>query len=212
MTPHTTRAGTPSRSRIDSISACITQWCPGPCAMIATRQAVATTLGRISVSSTVARSVCSFIARSSSGVTRCIRTRALWNVNLSSGRTRSRLRSSWGTSVSIVVLELGTIRPTRCNDFIVGQHPTRRRSQPRRDRRASRSSPWALPLCRPAGALKPDLTSELATGIFWTVASPETYDALVMRPGWTPRSRRLASASRDARRLSQVARSDRHEA
>jgi hypothetical protein len=99
--------------------------------MIATRQAVATTLGRISVSSTVARSVCSFIARSSSGVTRCIRTRALWNVNLSSGRTRSRLRSSWGTSVSIVVLELGTIRPTRCNDFIVGQHPTRRRSQPK---------------------------------------------------------------------------------
>lgn len=38
----------------------------------------------------------------------------------------------------------------------------------------------------PAGALKPDLTSELATDIFWTVASPETYDALVTQRGWTP--------------------------
>lgn len=38
----------------------------------------------------------------------------------------------------------------------------------------------------PAGTLKPDLTSERATDIFWTVASPETYEALVRRRGWTP--------------------------
>ena len=86
--------------------------------MIATRQAVAITFGRMSASSAVARSVCAFIARSCSGVTCCIRTRELWNVKLCSGRARSRSRSKRGTSVSIVVFELGTIRPTRCDDFI----------------------------------------------------------------------------------------------
>jgi hypothetical protein len=95
--------------------------------MIATKQAVATTFGRISASSVVARSVCAFIARSSSGVTCCIRTLALWKANLSSGRARSRARNSAGTSVSIVVFELGTIRPTRWNEFIVEQHPSDRR-------------------------------------------------------------------------------------
>lgn len=38
----------------------------------------------------------------------------------------------------------------------------------------------------PAGTLKPNLTPELAADIFWTVASPETYEALVLRRRWTP--------------------------
>jgi hypothetical protein len=45
--------------------------------MIATRHAVATTSGRRSASSVVARSVSSFIARNASGVTSSIRRRAL---------------------------------------------------------------------------------------------------------------------------------------
>jgi hypothetical protein len=36
-----------------------------------------------------------------------------WNVNVSDGRSRSRARSIAGISVSIVVLELGTICPMR---------------------------------------------------------------------------------------------------
>ena len=40
----------------------------------------------------------------------------------------------------------------------------------------------------PAGTLKPRLTPELATDIFWTLASPETYEALVQRRGWTPQA------------------------
>ena len=40
----------------------------------------------------------------------------------------------------------------------------------------------------PAGTLKKDLTPELAADIFWTVASPETYEALVARRGWTPQA------------------------
>ena len=38
----------------------------------------------------------------------------------------------------------------------------------------------------PAGTLKPDLTPALAADVFWAVASPETYEALVVRRGWTP--------------------------
>lgn len=38
----------------------------------------------------------------------------------------------------------------------------------------------------PAGTLKPDLTSTLAADVFWAVAGPETYEALVVRRGWTP--------------------------
>ena len=38
----------------------------------------------------------------------------------------------------------------------------------------------------PAGTLRKDLTPEVAADIFWTVASPETYEALVARRGWTP--------------------------
>lgn len=38
----------------------------------------------------------------------------------------------------------------------------------------------------PPGTLKPHLTPELAADIFWTVASPETYEALVLRRRWTP--------------------------
>jgi hypothetical protein len=53
-----------------------------------------------------ARAVCSFIRRSSSAVTLFIRIRDEWNVNPS----RPRIA---GTSVSIVVFELGTISPTR---------------------------------------------------------------------------------------------------
>lgn len=40
----------------------------------------------------------------------------------------------------------------------------------------------------PAGTLKKDLTPEPAADIFWTVASPETYEALVARRGWTPQA------------------------
>lgn len=40
----------------------------------------------------------------------------------------------------------------------------------------------------PAGTLKPDLSPEVAADIFWTLASPETYDALVLRRGWTPQA------------------------
>ena len=87
--------------------------------MIATRHAVATTSGRRSASSAVARAVSSFMARSASGVTSSIRRRALWKENVSSGRTRSRARRSAGTSVSIVVFELGTSSPTRCIAVIV---------------------------------------------------------------------------------------------
>ena len=53
------------------------------------------------------------IARSSSGVTCCIRMRAEWTVNRSCGRTCARIGSMAGISVSIVVLELGTMSPTR---------------------------------------------------------------------------------------------------
>jgi len=91
----------------------------GPCAMIATRQTVATTSGRMSASSVVARSVCAFIARSSAGVTSSMRKRALWKVNRSLGRSRSRSRRSVGTSVSMVVFELGTSIPMRCIAFIL---------------------------------------------------------------------------------------------
>ena len=63
---------------------------------------------RASASSTAAREVCSFIERSSSGVTLRMRMRLEWNVKCS-----SRSRRSAGISVSIVTLELGTIRPRR---------------------------------------------------------------------------------------------------
>jgi hypothetical protein len=43
-----------------------------------------------------------------------MRRRALWNENVSSGSTRSRERRSAGTSVSIVVFELGTSSPILC--------------------------------------------------------------------------------------------------
>jgi hypothetical protein len=59
------------------------------------------------------RSVWAFIARSSSGVTCCIRMRPTWTVKRSCGRTCPRMRSMAGISVSIVVLELGTMSPTR---------------------------------------------------------------------------------------------------
>src|SRR5215211_692460 len=87
--------------------------------MIATRQALATTCGRMSASSVVARSVSAFIARSASRVTCSMRTRALWKVKVSCGRSRSRSRRSEGTSVSMVVFELGTISPMRCIPFMV---------------------------------------------------------------------------------------------
>lgn len=38
----------------------------------------------------------------------------------------------------------------------------------------------------PVGTFKPDLTPEMAADIIWTVASPETYEALVVRRCWTP--------------------------
>src|SRR5215211_9030055 len=75
----------------------MTRCCFGPCAMIATRQAVATTLGRMSASSVVARSVCAFIARNSSGVTCCMRTRAVegeavsWPLALACAQQRGNL-------------------------------------------------------------------------------------------------------------------------
>jgi hypothetical protein len=50
------------------------------------------------------------MAVSSACVTSFIRIRLLWNVNVSSPFWRA---SRAGISVSIVVLELGTIRPTR---------------------------------------------------------------------------------------------------
>src|SRR5688572_19607278 len=52
------------------------------------------------------------MAASAWGVTSVIRNRALWKVNRS-GAWRSRRRSSSGSSVSIVVFELGRMRPTR---------------------------------------------------------------------------------------------------
>jgi hypothetical protein len=42
-----------------------------------------------------------------------MRMRLEWKVNRSSGRSASRARNIPGISVSIVVLELGTISPTR---------------------------------------------------------------------------------------------------
>jgi hypothetical protein len=51
---------------------------------------------------------------SSSFVTFLIRIRLEWKVNLS-GAIASRARSIAGISVSMVVLELGTICPTRNN-------------------------------------------------------------------------------------------------
>ena len=63
---------------------------------------------RASASSAAAREVCAFIAASSSGVTFRMRMRLEWKVICS-----SRSRRSAGISVSIVTLELGTIRPKR---------------------------------------------------------------------------------------------------
>ena len=70
---------------------------------------MATTSQRASASSAAARPVCSFIARSSSGVTCRMRMRLEWKVKRSSGASGSRARISAGISVSIVTLELGTI-------------------------------------------------------------------------------------------------------
>jgi hypothetical protein len=42
-----------------------------------------------------------------------MRMRLEWKVNRTSGRSASRARNILGISVSIVVLELGTINPTR---------------------------------------------------------------------------------------------------
>src|SRR5699024_7525542 len=55
---------TPSLSRAARIWSSAVQWYPGPWAMIATRQAEATTSGRASASSRDARSVWAFIGRS----------------------------------------------------------------------------------------------------------------------------------------------------
>jgi hypothetical protein len=109
----TTGTSRPSPSSTPVIWASAWQWWPGPCAMIATRQAEATTSGRASASSSEARSVCAFIRASSSGVTCFIRIRLEWKVNRSSGSTCSRSRIIRGSSVSIVRFELGTIMPMR---------------------------------------------------------------------------------------------------
>ena len=109
-TTGTSASSARSTSRIWSSAV---QWKPGPCAISATRQAVATTSQRASASSAAARPVCSFIERSSSGVTWRMRMRLEWNVKRSSGASGSRARSSAGISVSIVTLELGTISPRR---------------------------------------------------------------------------------------------------
>ncbi|MNV81216.1 hypothetical protein D3C71_1748660 [compost metagenome] len=77
-------------------------------AMMATRQAVLMTSMRASASSAAQRSPSRFMACSSAGVTLCMRMRLLWNVKRS-GRMASRARSMAGISVSMVVLELGTI-------------------------------------------------------------------------------------------------------
>ena len=80
--------------------------------MIATRQAVLMTSTRASASSAAQRRPSRFIASSSSFVTLCMRIRLEWKVKRS-GRMPSRARSIAGISVSIVVLELGTIWPMR---------------------------------------------------------------------------------------------------
>src|SRR5260370_25857247 len=80
--------------------------------MMATRQAVLITSIRASASSAAHRRPSLFMATSSSFVTLCIRMRLEWKVKRS-GPRNSRWRKSAGTSVSIVVLELGTIWPIR---------------------------------------------------------------------------------------------------
>ena len=65
-----------------------------------------------SESSTAQRSDSSSIFSSSSFVTDFIRMREEWKVKRS-GSIASRARSMAGISVSIVTLELGTMRPTR---------------------------------------------------------------------------------------------------
>ena len=80
--------------------------------MTATRQAYAMASHPASASAAAAPSPPAFIAASASGVTSVMRRRAEWNVNRS-GAWRSRRRNSSGSSVSIVVFELGTISPIR---------------------------------------------------------------------------------------------------
>ena len=106
-----TGASEPSARRARVMSSSALQWNPGPWAMIATRQAVATTSGRASASSVAARTAWAFMACSCSGVTCCMRARAAWKTNRSSGIACSRAASIRGSSVSIVRLELGTIMP-----------------------------------------------------------------------------------------------------
>src|SRR2546426_676617 len=82
--------------------------------MSATRHAVATTSQPASAISAELRASWAFMASNSSGLTRCIRIRLAWKVNVSPGSAASRARNIAGSSVSIVVLELGTMRPIRC--------------------------------------------------------------------------------------------------
>src|SRR6476646_5409619 len=80
--------------------------------MIATRHAVLITSTRASASSAAQRNPSWFIAASSSGDTRFMRMREEWNVERSA-KCCSRARSIAGISVSIVVLDDGTIWPMR---------------------------------------------------------------------------------------------------
>ena len=67
---------------------------------------------RASESSRAQRSESRSIAANSSLVTDIMRMRLAWNVKRS-GNTCSRARNIAGISVSMVVLELGTIKPMR---------------------------------------------------------------------------------------------------
>jgi hypothetical protein len=80
--------------------------------MTATRHAYAITSTGASASVRAASPLDSTIASSSSGVTRLIRTRAEWKVKTSPVLAPRRANIA-GSSVSIVVFELGTISPIR---------------------------------------------------------------------------------------------------
>src|SRR5579871_3459337 len=81
--------------------------------MMATRHAVLIRSTRASASSAAQRRPSAFIAASSSAETRFMRMREEWKVKRSSWISRCRAFSIAGISVSIVVLELGTIWPMR---------------------------------------------------------------------------------------------------
>ena len=51
-------------------------------------------------------------------MTSSIRIRLEWNVNRSSGNSRARRANISGSSVSIVVFELGTINPSRVGTIV----------------------------------------------------------------------------------------------